>query len=201
MGHDADRDHQPDGGPLYVGPGYHDQVIIRSSSGRTYVRFMPDGSAGGSNLTAGRSAHPAARASALAVVVSNSGRIRGATGHGRAGSQLPSARRDELDRAPGTVRYPTTPRAGPAVRLRQCDDGNRRSRCRFARQAHVTVGDYGSDPGHAQRERGRLSTSQAVSDRSCPPYSLNPTKKRPRIAAKPLQNWRPKLDSNQRPPD
>ncbi|MDQ6648284.1 MAG: GspH/FimT family pseudopilin, partial [Pseudomonadota bacterium] len=45
MGDDADRDNQPDGGPLYVGNGYHNRVIIRSSKGRHIVRFRADGSA------------------------------------------------------------------------------------------------------------------------------------------------------------
>ncbi len=79
MGHDADRDDQPDGGPLYVGHGYHGQVIIHSSRGRHVVRFYPDGSAGGSNLTVVFCASNAA-GSTLVVVVSNSGRIRGAPG-------------------------------------------------------------------------------------------------------------------------
>lgn len=77
MGHDADRDDQPDGGPLYVGHGYHDQVLIHSSRGRHVVRFYADGSAGGSNLTVVFCAPDNADHS-LTVVVSNSGRIRGA---------------------------------------------------------------------------------------------------------------------------
>lgn len=81
MGHDADRDDQPDGVPLYVGDGYHDRVIIRSSKGRHIVRFKADGSAAGSNLTVLFCA-PDATGRTLAVVVSNSGRIRGAPGTG-----------------------------------------------------------------------------------------------------------------------
>ncbi len=77
MAHDADGDDQPDDGPLYVGQGYHGQVIIHSSRGRHVVRFRPDGSARGSNLTVVFCAADAA-GSTLAVVVSNSGRIRGA---------------------------------------------------------------------------------------------------------------------------
>ncbi|MEP7185945.1 MAG: GspH/FimT family pseudopilin [Rhodanobacter sp.] len=81
MGHDNDHDDQPDHGPLHVGAGYHHQVIIRSSVGRHIVRFRPDGSARGSNLTVLFCA-PDATGRTLAVVVSNSGRIRGAPGTG-----------------------------------------------------------------------------------------------------------------------
>jgi len=75
LGHDTDRNDQPDNGPLYTGPGYHDQVTIRSSSGRHLVRFYPDGSASGSNLTL-LFCQPDGK-DVLGVVVSNSGRIRG----------------------------------------------------------------------------------------------------------------------------
>ena len=76
LGHDSDGDHQPDHGPLYAGRGYAGRLTIRSSISRHYVRFRPDGSASGSNITlllcqAGSAEH------ALSVVVSNAGRIRG----------------------------------------------------------------------------------------------------------------------------
>jgi type IV fimbrial biogenesis protein FimT len=76
LGLDTDGDHQPDGGPSYTGAAYAG-MRITSSQGRHDVRFQPDGSAGGSNLTLvfcdpGRDDH------VLSVVVSNPGRIRGA---------------------------------------------------------------------------------------------------------------------------
>lgn len=76
LGRDTDGDHQPDGGPSYTHAAYAG-LRITSSRGRPDVRFRPDGSAGGSNLTLlfcepGRGDH------VLSVVVSNSGRIRGA---------------------------------------------------------------------------------------------------------------------------
>lgn len=79
LGPDTDHDDQPDNGPLHVGRGYHDKVSIRSSSGRHIVRFHPDGSAGGSNLTV-VFCDRTGETPALTVVVSNSGRIRGAPG-------------------------------------------------------------------------------------------------------------------------
>jgi type IV fimbrial biogenesis protein FimT len=77
LGHDADADDQPDHGPLYTGPGYGGKLIVRSSAGRHVVRFRPDGSASGSNITLVL-CQPHDSAHALSVVVSNSGRIRGA---------------------------------------------------------------------------------------------------------------------------
>lgn len=77
LGHDSDGDRQPDRGrPLYAGSGYAGKLTILSSAGRHYVRFRPDGSARGSNITllfcrAGNAGH------ALSVVVSNAGRVRG----------------------------------------------------------------------------------------------------------------------------
>lgn len=79
LAHDTDRDDQPDNGPLRVGHGYHHKVIIRSSLGRHIVRFHPDGSASGSNVTV-VFCDRASNSQALTVVVSNSGRIRGAPG-------------------------------------------------------------------------------------------------------------------------
>jgi type IV fimbrial biogenesis protein FimT len=77
LGHDANVDDQPDKGPLYTGPGYGGKLIVRSSAGRHLVRFRPDGSASGSNITL-VFCQPHDSAHALSVVVSNSGRIRGA---------------------------------------------------------------------------------------------------------------------------
>ncbi|MFC5438044.1 GspH/FimT family pseudopilin [Rhodanobacter umsongensis] len=77
LGHDTDADDQPDHGPLYTGPGYGGKLIVRSSAGRHVVRFRPDGSASGSNITL-VFCRPHDPAHALSVFVSNSGRIRGA---------------------------------------------------------------------------------------------------------------------------
>ena len=77
LGHDSDGDDQPDHGALTTGRGYAGKLIIRSSAGRHVVRFRPDGSAGGSNLTL-LFCQTAATGPALSVVVANSGRIRGA---------------------------------------------------------------------------------------------------------------------------
>jgi type IV fimbrial biogenesis protein FimT len=77
LGRDANADDQPDKGPLYTGPGYGGKLIVRSSAGRHLVRFHPDGSASGSNITfVFCQAHDPVHA--LSVFVSNSGRIRGA---------------------------------------------------------------------------------------------------------------------------
>ena len=77
LGHDADGDHQPDGSPSYTRAAYAPGLHIASSSGRHDVRFQPDGSAAGSNLTI-LFCEPGERGQTLSVVVSNSGRIRGA---------------------------------------------------------------------------------------------------------------------------
>ncbi len=77
LGHDIDIDNQPDNGPLYTGHGYAGKLTIHSSSGRHFVRFQADGSASGSNLTL-LFCQPASTSDALSVVISNSGRIRGA---------------------------------------------------------------------------------------------------------------------------
>jgi len=76
LGHDADHNNQPDHGPLYSGSGYAGKLIIQSSSGRHYVRFRPDGSASGSNITLVFCQRSSAE-HALSVVVSNAGRVRG----------------------------------------------------------------------------------------------------------------------------
>lgn len=77
LGHDADRNDQPDNGPLYSGHRYDGKLVIVSNTGRHIVRFHPDGSASGSNLTL-LFCQPSSANHALAVVVSNTGRIRGA---------------------------------------------------------------------------------------------------------------------------
>lgn len=77
LGHDTDGDHQPDGEPSYTGAAYPAGLRITSSSGRHDVRFRADGSAYGSNLTL-LFCEPGNSALALTVVVSNSGRVRGA---------------------------------------------------------------------------------------------------------------------------
>ncbi len=77
LGRDGDGDDQPDGSPLRVGRGYEGKLLIRSSSGRHVVRFRPDGSASGSNITL-LFCQPSRAADALAVAVSNAGRVRGA---------------------------------------------------------------------------------------------------------------------------
>lgn len=76
LGHDGDNDHQPDDGPLYTGAGYGN-LVVTGSAGRHYVRFQPDGSASGSNLTL-TFCRPGEADHALSVLVANSGRVRGA---------------------------------------------------------------------------------------------------------------------------
>ncbi|MEO5812693.1 MAG: GspH/FimT family pseudopilin [Rhodanobacter sp.] len=77
LGVDADHDNQPDGAPRYSGVSHAHNLLIRSSAGRHLVRFQPNGSAGGSNLTL-LFCEPASHNPTLSVVVSNSGRVRGA---------------------------------------------------------------------------------------------------------------------------
>lgn len=77
LAHDRNRDDQPDDGPLRVGHDYQGKVFIRSSNGRHIVRFHPDGSASGSNMTL-LFCQPSHPSDALVVVVSNAGRVRGA---------------------------------------------------------------------------------------------------------------------------
>jgi type IV fimbrial biogenesis protein FimT len=77
LAHDSDGNRQPDAAALRVGPGYAGKVAIQSSGGRRYVRYQPDGSAGGTNLTLLFCRHGSTE-DALSVVVSNSGRVRGA---------------------------------------------------------------------------------------------------------------------------
>ena len=75
VGIDRDRDNQPDNGPLRVGPD-HKQLLIQSSGARRRVAFLPDGTAGGSNLTL-LFCSPGHAQEPLGVVVSNAGRVRG----------------------------------------------------------------------------------------------------------------------------
>jgi type IV fimbrial biogenesis protein FimT len=77
LGHDANGDNQPDDGPLFTGHSYKGKLVISSTSGRHIVRFRPDGSASGSNITL-LFCQPSRAKDALSVVVSNAGRIRGA---------------------------------------------------------------------------------------------------------------------------
>lgn len=77
VGHDTARSNQPDHGALYTGGGYGGKLTIQSSSGRHFVRFRPDGSASGSNITLlfCQRSNPQ---HALSVWVSQAGRVRGA---------------------------------------------------------------------------------------------------------------------------
>jgi type IV fimbrial biogenesis protein FimT len=77
VGMDADHDNQPDGRARYTGAGHGQRLHIRSSVGRQIVRYQSDGSAGGSNLTL-LICQQASTTPALSIVVSNSGRMRGA---------------------------------------------------------------------------------------------------------------------------
>lgn len=77
LGVDANHDNHLDAAPLRVGGSYPGRLSIHSSSGRQLLRFLPDGSARGSNLTV-LFCQPGGQSPALSVIVSNSGRIRGA---------------------------------------------------------------------------------------------------------------------------
>lgn len=78
LAHDRNHDNQPDQQPLYSTAGYSSKLRVYSSAGRRNVRFHPDGSAAGSNLTL-LICDPSQAEHVLSVVVSNSGRVRGAT--------------------------------------------------------------------------------------------------------------------------
>jgi type IV fimbrial biogenesis protein FimT len=74
---DGDVDNQPKHGPQRTGRGYGGNLIIQGTIGRHFVRFLPDGSARGNNITLlfcqrGDTEH------VLSVMVSSSGRIRSA---------------------------------------------------------------------------------------------------------------------------
>lgn len=73
---DRDGDNHPDHAAIFTGPPQPDGLHARSSQGRYRVRFHPDGSAAGTNLTITLCLADG-RADALNVVVSNAGRIRG----------------------------------------------------------------------------------------------------------------------------
>ena len=77
LSHDADLDNQPDDAPIFSGSGYAGKLAVVSSSGRRFVRFHPDGSASGSNLTLLFCSASSAE-QVLTVVIANSGRVRGA---------------------------------------------------------------------------------------------------------------------------
>jgi type IV fimbrial biogenesis protein FimT len=73
-----DGSNQPDHGALRVGRGYGGNLTVQGTVGRHVVRFLPDGSARGSNITLlfcqrGSTDH------VLSVMVSNNGRIRSAS--------------------------------------------------------------------------------------------------------------------------
>lgn len=72
---DRDHDGHPDGAPLRV-RRLDGKLTVLGSSGRDRVRFLPDGSALGSNLSLLLCSRDAP-GSALLVVVSNAGRARG----------------------------------------------------------------------------------------------------------------------------
>lgn len=76
VGHDRNGDDQPDGLPLRVGTDHRGKLIIQSGNGRHVVRFHPDGTASGSNITL-LFCQPSHPSDALTVVVSNAGRVRG----------------------------------------------------------------------------------------------------------------------------
>lgn len=74
---DRDRDGQPDAAPLRAGR-VDRHTTVTGTAGRERVRFLPDGSAGGSNLSL-LICTQGDRRRALRVVIANTGRIRGAT--------------------------------------------------------------------------------------------------------------------------
>lgn len=76
IGHDTARKGQPDAAPLRTRAGYAG-IIILGDGGRRLVRFQPDGSASGMTNTL-RFCRRGQPDQALVVVISNSGRIRGA---------------------------------------------------------------------------------------------------------------------------
>ncbi|WP_266159846.1 GspH/FimT family pseudopilin [Dyella silvatica] len=77
LGQNQLRRDQPDGAPSRIGHGYRQQINILSTAGRRRVLFQADGSAGGNNITL-ILCTPGKSEQVLSVVVSNSGRIRGA---------------------------------------------------------------------------------------------------------------------------
>jgi len=79
---DPDSANQPEHGPLYVGRGYGGKLAILGTEGRRFVRFLPDGSASGSNITL-LLCQKGSADRVLSVMVSNSGRIRSAPADAR----------------------------------------------------------------------------------------------------------------------
>jgi len=77
MFQDGDGENQPKHRPLYVGRGYSSKLTIQGTVGRHLVRFLPDGSASGSNITLVFCEKGSADR-VLSVMVSNPGRIRSA---------------------------------------------------------------------------------------------------------------------------
>lgn len=76
IGHDPARQGQPDAAPLRIRAGYHG-ITILGDNGRRLTRFQSDGSASGMTNTL-RFCHRGQPDQALVVVISNSGRVRGA---------------------------------------------------------------------------------------------------------------------------
>lgn len=76
IGMDRNGDNHPDQSAIVTGPQAPAGMHVRSSVGRYRVRFHPDGSAAGTNLTI-TLCLPGRDAKALNVVVSNAGRVRG----------------------------------------------------------------------------------------------------------------------------
>lgn len=73
---DRNHDGQPDGSPLRTGR-VPQRLTVLGTAGRKHVRFLPDGTALGSNLSLLFCTADDSR-QALRVVVSNAGRVRGA---------------------------------------------------------------------------------------------------------------------------
>lgn len=73
---DRDHDGQPDGPPLRTGRVPR-RLTVLGTAGRKHVRFLPDGTALGSNLSL-LFCTPGDDRQTLRVVVSNAGRVRGA---------------------------------------------------------------------------------------------------------------------------
>ncbi len=72
----VDRDGRPDHAVLARGTPPLDHVVVLGSRGRPQVRFRPDGSAAGSNITLLACPRREADGTARRVVISNAGRIR-----------------------------------------------------------------------------------------------------------------------------
>ena len=75
VAYDRDRDNEPDGAPITTGHAEAGTRVI-GSVGRRHIRFQPDGSASGTNLSLTICLDAASESSASGIVVANSGRIR-----------------------------------------------------------------------------------------------------------------------------